>query len=623
MAEQVTLEGGDRCPRSGAMMGSPSSRMEEVGGGLVGRCMEAAAGSAASVEKWRRQRRTLERLPTHLADALFHLLRRRRLLYPSLLEVFQHCVEEVDLHGDNYVDAEWMAYLGAFRSLRVLNLAGCRAISNSALWSITGMTTLKELDLSRCSRITDAGLEHILSISNLEKIRISETRLTSEGIMRLSSLVNLRVLDLGGLPVTDQAMKSLQVLTQLEYLDLWGSDISDKGAAMLNMFPKLNYLNIGWTNVNKLPNLPAIVCLDLSNCTVHSMLEKSNTAKAPLSKLFLHRTTFIDVDEAFSYLKESYLSVLDLSRSPICHFNFLAKLKSLKQLDLSSSQMTDNLIDAVASVGFNLRDLNLSNTKVTSQAMCLLAGNVPNLERLSLSQTSIDDTSLQYLSMMPSLKIIDLSKTSIKGFAYLEGSKLDKTLSLAMLQSLDHLENLNLEETLVRDEVLHPLGMLRGLKCLYLKSDFLSDVSFHTMSSLPNLTFLGFQGAVLSNQGLHLFSASAKLHVLDLRGCWLLNKDCISSFCEKFPQIEVKHALAPMLPVEQNIQFGPSLLHRTTQMPTSKLRMSGQSQFKFSKDQFADERIKYSRGELLELQFSHMPDVLANLRDLLPKALMD
>lgn len=53
---------------------------------LVSMCIEAATESAAAVETWRRQRRTLERMPSHLADALLHRLLRRRLLFPSLLE---------------------------------------------------------------------------------------------------------------------------------------------------------------------------------------------------------------------------------------------------------------------------------------------------------------------------------------------------------------------------------------------------------------------------------------------------------------------------------------------------------------------------------------------------------
>lgn len=53
--------------------------------------------------------------------------------------MFKYTVEEIDLRGENSVDAEWMAYLGAFRCLRYLNLGDCHRINNSAIWSIVGM----------------------------------------------------------------------------------------------------------------------------------------------------------------------------------------------------------------------------------------------------------------------------------------------------------------------------------------------------------------------------------------------------------------------------------------------------------------------------------------------------
>lgn len=136
-----------------------------------------------------------------------------------------------------------MAYIGAFRYLRSLNVAECHRISSSALWSIAGisyilyiligiyrefltympnalwvflfgivgMTTLKELDISRCKKVNDAGIRHIVTITTLEKLCISETGLSADGVRLLSSLRNLSVLDLGGLPVTDRALRSLRV----------------------------------------------------------------------------------------------------------------------------------------------------------------------------------------------------------------------------------------------------------------------------------------------------------------------------------------------------------------------------------------------------------------------------
>lgn len=57
---------------------------------LVGLCIEAACESRESVDKWRMQRRSLDRLPSPLADALLRRLISRRLLHPSLLEWVVH-----------------------------------------------------------------------------------------------------------------------------------------------------------------------------------------------------------------------------------------------------------------------------------------------------------------------------------------------------------------------------------------------------------------------------------------------------------------------------------------------------------------------------------------------------
>ena len=92
-----------------------------------------------------------------------------------------------------------------------LNMADCHKITNSALWSITGLLNLKEVDLSRCLKFTDSGLKHLISIQTLEKLYISETGVTAGGIALVSSLANLSILDLGGLLVTDLVLCSLQV----------------------------------------------------------------------------------------------------------------------------------------------------------------------------------------------------------------------------------------------------------------------------------------------------------------------------------------------------------------------------------------------------------------------------
>ncbi|KAL3844482.1 hypothetical protein ACJIZ3_001885 [Penstemon smallii] len=568
---------------------------------LVRMCIEAATESGAAVEKWRRQRRTLERMPSHLAEALLHHLLRRRLLFPSLLEVFKYSIEEIDLRGESCVDAEWMAYLGAFRYLRSMVLADCQRINNSAFWNITGMTSLTEVDLSRCSKITDAGVRHLLSVPALAKLCISETSVTANGIALLGSLTNLLVLDLGGLPVTDSALKSLKALTKLQHLDIWGSEVSNDGADLLKMYPSLSFLNLAWTYITELPILSSLTCLNMSNCTIQHLSEEKGH-RPRMEKLILSGATINNVSEAFQYIETSRLDFLDLSHASLNSFCFLRSMNALTHLNLSNSSLIDNSVECIAYVGANLIYLNLSNTKITSDGIGALAGHVPNLETILLSGTAIDDTAVSYISMMPSLKVINLNSTNVKGLIHQMGNVPDVVPSFAALKDLRHLERLDLEEINVQDAALFPLASFGRLSYLSLRSVSLTDASLYHVSSVPNLIYLGFCDAVLTSAGLDCVNLPQTLEVLDMRGCWLLTIDVLIAFCQKHSQIEVKHELVDTLDKRDfrfsspsRITTGPSKCKHKSKLSMSPLR---------SDEIFLDQRLKYTREELLALQFS-------------------
>ncbi|XP_050943074.1 uncharacterized protein LOC103493092 isoform X3 [Cucumis melo] len=485
---------------------------------LVELCINSACRCKESVEKWRRQKRSLERLPSHLADALLRRLHARRLLYPSLLEVFKYTIEVVDLSGENAVDSEWMAYLGSFRYLQSLNVSNCHRLSSSGIWAISGMTTLRELNVSRCLKVTDAGIRHLLSIPTLEKLCIAETGITAHGVALISSLKTLVFLDLGGLPVTDQALSSLQVLTKLQYLDLWGSKISNSGSDVLQMFPKLSFLNIAWTNVTKFPNLPHLECLNMSNCIIDSTL-KGLGAKVPLRKLIASGATFSNETEDLGFVAMDALYYLDFSNASLHRFCFLSHMKAVEHLDLSSTTIGDSSVELIASIGENLKYLNLSCTAVSSSGIGSLAGKVSNLATLSLSHTMVDDDALSYMSMMPSLKCIDLSETDIK---------------------------------------------------------------------------------VLTNQAFDTLKPVATLQKIDLRGCWLLTEGGLSVFHRRFPQIEVRHELF-------HFSSNPTSTDRpSTHFIPKKVQLNQTSRSTGMSPYFVDQRLKYSKEELLALQFSSL-----------------
>ncbi|KAK2966513.1 hypothetical protein RJ640_019042 [Escallonia rubra] len=572
---------------------------------LVNLCIEAASQSRAAVEKWRRQRRSLERLPSQLGELLFHRLLRRRLLNPSLLEIFKHSMERIDLRGESYVDAEWMAYIGAYPYLQSLSVADCPKISSSSLWPITGMTSLTELDLSRCSKVTDSGIRHLFSIPTLEKLCISETGVTANGVTLLSSLTNLSLLDLGGLRVTDVALSCLQVLKKLQYLDLWGSEITNNGATVLKLFPKLSFLNLAWTKVTKLPNLSSLACLNMSNCSLLSIYEGRGD-KGHLAELILTGATFLDVDEAFLHVDTSLLSFLDLSNSSVQSFWFLPSMCVLEHLDLSGSAMADESAEIIARIGANLRFLNLSNTRVSSAGVGILAGHVSNLETISLSCTPIDDLAVSYLSMMPSLRVINLSNTNVRGLIQQIGAEPDWVPSLAALQNLRFLERLDMEEIQVGDAALEPLSTFQGLRYLSVKSGFLTDMSFHHFSSVQELISLSIRDAVLTNAWLDSFHPPSTLKLLDLRGCWLLTEDVLLAFCHKHPEIQMRHELIHALPSDQDRSKHPSPRRATPRTSRWKQQQAKVSMLPLGpvKDSFIDQRLKYRREELLSLQFS-------------------
>ncbi|RZC91370.1 hypothetical protein C5167_027432 [Papaver somniferum] len=589
---------------------------------LVWLCLEAATESKESIETWRRQRRTLESMPNQLSQSLLHRLLQRKLLNPSLLEVFQYSVEEIDLKNEN-VDA--LVDSCPFVRIASFSWFGLGMIGLKCCILILGMETLKELDLSRCVKVNDAGIKHLLSVPNLKKLCISETGVTENGVALLSSLVNLSKLDLGGLPVTDRALSSLQVLTKLEYLDLWGSNISNKGAVVLQKFPNLNYLNLAWTNVTIFARLPSITCLNMSNCTIESVMEGDCGVKTPLKELLIHGAAVLYVHEVFSNIEKSQLSLLDVSNSSVHDFRFLDRMDALIHLNVSFCKIEDDAMELVAEVGGNLRTLNLSNTKVSSAGIGALAGLVPKLETLLLSGTMVNDVALSYVSMMPALRVIDLSCTNIKGFISRAGQEEDEVLSLSELQSLNHLEKLDLEETHIKDEALQPLSKLQGLKTLCLKSDFLTHMSLHSIASLRNLRFLGIRGAVLTNDGLCMFNPPPTLETLDLRGCWLLTEDTISLFCETHPQIILKHECAQICSAVANSGDHSSpqrLTSKTSPLKPKKSKWSPSPPSIFRKEGFVvDQRLKYRREELLEMQHSPLSQPFPSV--VLPQMLME
>jgi Leucine-rich repeat (LRR) protein len=207
-----------------------------------------------------------------------------------------------------------------------------------------------------------------------------------------------------------------QDLTKLERLDIWGSNVSNQGLMYLKGFPKLKHLNLAWTNVTQIPVLPSLRHLNMANCTISSIFQDWQGMEGMMEELYLPGANILNLSEVFSGPWANNLSLIDLSSSVLKDVDFLDGKSKLEVLNLGGTIAGNASMKTVARIGFNLKLLDLSGCKVDSEGIGILADNLPKVEQLILSGTGVDDSVFRFLQQMPSLKRVDLSYTSIKGF---------------------------------------------------------------------------------------------------------------------------------------------------------------------------------------------------------------
>jgi Leucine-rich repeat (LRR) protein len=149
-----------------------------------------------------------------------------------------------------------LQYLVKLRSLEELVLGGNK-ISGVGLHALRTLPKLTRLDLSGFQKrnsgtwsvaLTDNDLEMIASMTGLQDLNLSGTRITDLGIGRLKTLRELRSLDLSRTAVTASGLKELVGLTKLERLSLWkASRINDAGAPVLTQMKGLVALDVSET----------------------------------------------------------------------------------------------------------------------------------------------------------------------------------------------------------------------------------------------------------------------------------------------------------------------------------------------------------------------------------------
>jgi hypothetical protein len=116
------------------------------------------------------------------------------------------------------------SFLSRMTTLKVLDLSGCKSVTDRGVAHLSGLTALQHLNLSGCKNVTDRGVNCMRDLTALQHLNLSGcTILTDTGINFLWHLSALQHLDLSGCKrVTGSNGAHLSGLTALQHLDLSG-----------------------------------------------------------------------------------------------------------------------------------------------------------------------------------------------------------------------------------------------------------------------------------------------------------------------------------------------------------------------------------------------------------------
>jgi prepilin-type processing-associated H-X9-DG protein len=354
--------------------------------------------------------------------------------------------------------------------LRHLAMEGTR-ITDRGMKYLAGLTALEELSLS--PRVTDAGLASLAGLSSLKRLYFPQTgAVTSAGLRHLSKLTALEELYLGE-RIGDAGLAHLRGLPHLHYLCLYGAGFTDAGLVYVKEIPSLRVFSVhenlsritdaGLVHIAQLPNLE-ILCL-------HGMKNITDAGIVHLAGL-------------------RSLKKLDIGSSQITDKGLasLKQLKTLERLNLPQDQhgITDAGLAHLAELS-NLRHLEISRIHFaipgmnkeyyTDRGLADLA-RLSQLEDLHLGSIGVTDAGMDHVAKLTNLK-----------WLHLFGCEQVTDRGLAKLAALKSLENLDVSESQLTVGGLAALNSLPNLKRLWVHD--LGRAGVLNLSGLTRLETLG------------------------------------------------------------------------------------------------------------------------------------
>jgi protocatechuate 3,4-dioxygenase beta subunit len=141
-----------------------------------------------------------------------------------------------------------LAVFGRLSGLRGLNLQG-NTFSDDGLKQLAGLKQLRSLWIGmNRARLTDAGVRHLAGLTTLEQLDLQRAEVTDAGVAALKDLKQLRTLYLSGPAsgsrLTDASVEHLLGMTRLQDLGLTNTRLTEQGVQRLLTLPDLKELQL-------------------------------------------------------------------------------------------------------------------------------------------------------------------------------------------------------------------------------------------------------------------------------------------------------------------------------------------------------------------------------------------
>ncbi|MBX9666925.1 MAG: hypothetical protein K2X93_04865 [Candidatus Obscuribacterales bacterium] len=309
-------------------------------------------------------------------------------------------------------------------------------------------------------------LNSLGSISQVERLNLSDLSANDTTIDHLPELKNLKDLNLSCSTLTPGGYKSLfSRLPGLEKLDVRDSIITKQTLEVIGCHDKLKSLSIGWGTRTHI-------------VTPRSPLPSGLNSKdfGPLSNLRELEHLHIDLDCTDAITDNG--------------MTFLSKMDRLKSLYISKAILHSGESLKLMKSRPNLEDLSLVDCKVTNQGLANLS-NAKHLRRLKVRGGEFNEVGMKAIGTLSGLHELDLRAIRIA------------PQSLHHINQLQELTKLTLKWSDMSDDDVASIAKMKSIVTLNLSESYaLTDKSIDYLKQMKNLESLDLSFSKISSERL-------------------------------------------------------------------------------------------------------------------------